>query len=376
MTDRGTRAGSDPVDWGHARRVARMVAGREPLAESYLGASLAADFSALTTDAEALVADFTGLRAAAPATAALLDRHAWVDANVESLRRLLGPLTARLGVRLQHGVFAPVARATAAAEMGFLLGFLAKRVLGQYDLLVLEGDESDRAPDATPAVVPAADAVYYVGPNILAIEKRYAFRPRDFRLWIALHEVTHRAQFNGVPWMRAHYLLLVEQMLSLVDPDPLLVFRALGNAADELRAGRNPLDQGGLVALFATKEQRAVLDQVQALMSLLEGHGNYVMSELGRVHVQGEERMARVLSARRRRTGLGAQIHKLLGFDAKMRQYETGERFVRAVVATGGPEALDRAWAEPASLPTLAELDAPDEWLERVRPRAPLADHA
>jgi len=371
VTDRGTRAGSDPIDWGHARRVARMVAGREPLAESYLGASLTTDFSGLTTDAEALVAEFTGLRAAAPATAALLDRHAWVDANVESLRRLLGPLTARLGTRLQHGVFAPVARVTAAAEMGFLLGFLAKRVLGQYDLLVFEADEADGSASSAPA----ADAVYYVGPNILAIEKRYAFRPRDFRLWIALHEVTHRAQFNGVPWMRAHYLSLVEQMLSLVDPDPLILFRALGNVADELRAGRNPLDQGGLVALFATEQQRAVLDQVQALMSLLEGHGNYVMSELGRVHVHGEERMARVLSARRRRTGLGAQVHKLLGFDAKMRQYEIGERFVRAVIDRGGPEALDRAWAAPAALPSLAELDAPESWLDRVRPLAPLADH-
>ncbi|HEX5616424.1 MAG TPA: zinc-dependent metalloprotease [Acidimicrobiia bacterium] len=370
MTDRGTRAGPDPIDWGHARRVARTVAGREPLAESYLGASLAADFSALTTDAEALVAEFTGLRATVPATAALLDRGAWVDANVDSLRRLLGPLTARLGKRLHGGPFAPIARATAAAEMGFLLGFLAKRVLGQYDLLVLEGDESADAPGGS-----VADAVYYVGPNILAIEKRYAFRPRDFRLWIALHEVTHRAQFNGVPWMRAHYLSLVEQMLSLVDPDPFVIFRALGNAADELRAGRNPLDQGGLVALFATTEQRAVLDQVQALMSLLEGHGNYVMSVLGQEHVAGEERMARVLSARRRRTGLGAQIHKLLGFDAKMRQYEVGERFVRAVVDAGGPAALDHAWSDPSALPTLAELDAPDAWLARVRPWAPLADH-
>jgi putative hydrolase len=133
-----------------------------------------------------------------------------------------------------------------------------------------------------------------------------------------------------------------------------------------MRAGRNPLDQGGLVALFASDEQRDVLGQIQSLMSLLEGHGNYVMSELGRRHVQGEERMARVLSERRLRTGVGAQVHKLLGLDAKMRQYEIGERFVRAVIAEAGPSGLDAAWRDPGSLPRVEELERPHDWLDRV----------
>ena len=137
-------------------------------------------------------------------------------------------------------------------------------------------------PDGLPT-----DAVYYVGANILSLEKRFAFRPADFRLWIAIHEVTHRAQFTGVPWMREYFLGLVREALELVDPDPRTMLRAVSSAVDEVRAGRNPLDEGGLVGLFASPEQRGVLGQVQALMSVLEGHGNVVMDDLGREHVAG-----------------------------------------------------------------------------------------
>ncbi len=180
----------DPIDWALAERVARRFAGHEPLAASYLAGSLRADFDAVTTEAEALVADYTGLRAPGPARAQVVDRSSWVGANVSSMRQLLAPLTARVGERMASSRVAPIGRRVAGTETGVLLGYLAQRVLGQYDLLVLDDDAS-------------ADAVYYVGGNILALEKRFAFRPRDFRLWIAIHEVTHRAQFTGVPWMKS-----------------------------------------------------------------------------------------------------------------------------------------------------------------------------
>jgi coenzyme F420 biosynthesis associated uncharacterized protein len=185
-------------------------------------------------------------------------------------------------------------------------------------------------------------------------------------LWIAIHEVTHRAQFVGVPWMRDYFLSLVRQVFELVDPDPRALARALGNAVEAIRRGQNPLDEGGLVSLIATPEQRGVLGQVQALMSLLEGHGNYVMNDLGHRHVAGDERMARVLHQRRQVGGVVAQLHKLLGLEQKMRQYEVGERFVRGVVDLGGPRAIDHAWAAPENLPQPAELDDPVAWLTRV----------
>jgi len=211
------------------------------------------------------------------------------------------------------------------------------------------------------------EAVYYVGANVLGLEKRFAFRPRDFRLWIAIHEVTHRAQFVGVPWMREYFMSLVHQVFELVDPDPRTFTRALSNAVDAIRRGENPLDEGGLVTLIATPEQRGVLDQVQALMSLLEGHGNVVMTDLGAKHVAGEERMARVLHQRRQSGGIAQQIQKLLGLEQKMRQYEVGEKFVRGVLDIGGPRAIDHAWVAPENLPLLAELDDPASWLVRVQ---------
>ena len=350
----------DPVDWATARRVARFVAGRDPLADSYLAASLQSDFGALTVRAEDLVAEYTGLRAPGHATAQVLDRRDWVESNIASMRSLLDPLMQRFGERMAHNPLAPVSRRIAATEMGGLLGYLAQRVLGQYDLLVPDGP----TPSAGGAL--HADAVYYVGSNILSLEKRFAFRPTDFRLWIAIHEVTHRAQFTGVPWMRGYFLGLVREALELVDPDPRTMLRAVSSAVDEMRAGRNPLDEGGLVGLFASPAQRGVLGRVQSLMSVLEGHGNVVMDDLGREHVAGQERMSRVLQQRRKIGGITGALHKMLGIEQKMRQYEVGEEFVRGVYAIGGRPAFDAVWQSPENLPTTAELHEPARWLARV----------
>lgn len=352
----------DPVDWALAARVARRFAGREPLASSYLGRSLRPDFDAVTAEAEELVADRTGLRAPGPGRAEVLDRAGWIDANITSMRRMLAPLTARIGERMSRSPMAPVGRRVAGTEMGVLLGFLAQRVLGQYDLLVPEEPEGPEGGHTAGG----RDAVYYVGPNVLVLEKRYAFRPRDFRRWIALHEVTHRAQFTGVPWLKAHFMALVERSLTMVDPDPRRLAQAMARAADEIRRGRNPLDEGGLVALLASPEQRGVLAEVQSLMSLLEGHGNAVMNALGRENVNGQERMARILHARRRARGLTGAIHKVLGIDSKMRQYEVGESFVAAVEREAGARAIDAAWRGPQWLPTADELTNPEVWLARV----------
>jgi coenzyme F420 biosynthesis associated uncharacterized protein len=359
VTQTETAAPPEPVDWDLAERVARRFAGREPIAASYLGGSLHPDFSAVTREAEELVAGFTGLHAPGTASACVLDRPQWVHANVASMRRMLHPLTARVGERMARSPVAPIGRRVAGTEMGVLLGFMAQRVLGQYDLLVPDDSDAEVTTDGS-------GAVYYVGANILALEKRYAFRPRDFRLWIAIHEVTHRAQFTAIPWMKQYFLSLVEQALAIVDPDPGRLVQAMVRAADELRQGRNPLDEGGLVALFASQEQRGVLAQVQALMSLLEGHGNSVMNALGRAHVAGQERMARVLQARRRSRGVAGILYKLLGFESKLRQYELGETFVAAVERAGGPRAIDAAWRGPENLPTIDELTRPTEWLDRV----------
>jgi coenzyme F420 biosynthesis associated uncharacterized protein len=355
MTDTaGVSVGPDPVDWRLAERIGRGVAGREALASSYLADSLVRDFVSATAVAEDAVADYTGLRGPGRAVAEVVDRGGWIAANVRAMRELLAPLTDRFAERMARHPFAPVGRRVAGTEVGVLLGYVAQRVLGQYDLLVPDGDDGH------------GDRVYYVGANVLGLEKRYAFRPVDFRLWIALHEVTHRAQFTGVPWLRGYFLDQVHELVGGIEPDPGVLLAGVGRAANAMRAGRSPVDERGIVGLFANDAQREAMDRVQALMSLLEGHGNAVMNHLGADLVAAQARMAGILSARRNARGATALLHRLMGLEMKMRQYEVGEAFVDAVTDLAGFRALDAAWRGPAHLPTLAELSAPADWLARV----------
>ena len=354
----------DPIAWDLAERVAVRVAGREPFADSYHYASLQPDFDELTAEAEELVAQATGLRSlAGPARARVTDRAGWVRANIASFQRLLRPVTDRLGPKLGGSPIAPVTRAVAGAELGTLLGWMSTRVLGQYDLLLVEDDRPEDQ-----------DIVYYVGPNVIALEKRFAFPPREFRLWLALHEVTHRAQFTGIPWMRDHFRTLVEGTLGTVEPDPKRLLEAIRRAVDELRAGRNPLDEGGLIALLASPEQHAVLQKVQGLMSLLEGHGDVTMDRAGAAQIPSAPRFSAVLRDRRTQASAPVRfVQRLVGLEAKLRQYEMGERFIEAVEAAGGPALLDQAWRGPDWLPTLAEIRQPPLWIARIREAEPAA---
>jgi coenzyme F420 biosynthesis associated uncharacterized protein len=242
----------------------------------------------------------------------------------------------------------------AGAEVGALLGWMSTRVLGQYDLLVIENEDEEEQ-----------DIVYYVGPNVLALEKRYAFPPKEFRLWLALHEVTHRAQFTGIPWMRPHFLSLVDSSLAAFDPDPKRFMVALRRAVDSARAGNNPLDEGGIITLLASPEQHAVLQRIQGLMSLLEGHGDLVMDRAAHGRVPSAARFQQVLHQRRQTTGPARLLQKLIGLEAKLRQYQDGEDFLEAVEKSQ-VASIDLLWRGPEWLPTLPEIKQPDLWLARV----------
>lgn len=353
---------SSPVDWELAERVAVRAAGREPFSDSYLGHSLQRDFDEATAEAEELVAEHTGLRSlSGPARARVTDRAGWVHANVNSFQRLLRPLTERFGDRMGNSVASSVTRKVGGVEVGMLLGWMSARVLGQYDLLVIDDPAEADAEDQ--------DLVYYVGPNVLALEKRFAFPPKEFRLWLALHEVTHRAQFTGVPWLREHYLGLVQQTLDSVDPDPKRFLDALAKVVDDLRQGRKPLDDGGLATLLATPAQRVVIDKIGGLMSLLEGHGDVTMDRAGADRIPSSHRFSTVLRERRANANPAAKlVQRLLGIEAKINQYAQGESFIAEVERLGGgPEALDPVWRGSSWLPTLSEIRDPAEWLDRVR---------
>jgi len=345
----------ETVDWEMALRIARKVGKGEPFAESYHWAPLVADFDRLTAVAEARVSETTGLvSTAGPARARVVKRSEWAEANVESFQRLLRPLTEKLG---SQSSFGSVGRQVAGLEVGTLLGWMSTRVLGQYDLLIAEDDHPDDQ-----------DLVYYVGPNVLSLERRFAFPPEEFRLWLALHECTHRAQFTGVPWLREHFLALVEQVLDSVDHDPKRVARALRQITEDLRSGRKPLDEGGLAAALATPAQKKILDQIGGMMSLLEGHGDVTMDRAGAELIPAADRFGRVLRQRRESaSGIVKLLQRLIGLEAKLAQYAQGEKFIAEVERVGGPELLERAWQGSSWLPTLAEIREPTSWIERVR---------
>ena len=402
------------VDWELARRIAHRVADRRPLPPNYNHRSMERDFAAHTAVAEELVAAETGLVSLnGAARGKVTTRTGWIDANIKSFQRLLKPLADRLagdggdggggdkngsavrsgsganGLRIGGSVSggsgsssssangsgpdgsgsnisnasklsARMMQKFAALEVGAMLGWMSTRVLGQYDLLVIENEEAPLEEDGQ-------DVVYYVAPNIAALEWRHGFPPDEFRLWIALHEVTHRAQFTGVAWLREHFLSLVDQSLNAVSTDPKAFGTAMSQIAAARREGRNPFAEGGIAVLVASPEQREVLDQIMGMMSLLEGHGDVTMDRAGAEHLSEIPRFRRVISHRRSQVGpLAKLMRQMMGIEAKMNQYAAGERFIAAVEEAGGTEFLDKAWEGPECLPSMAEIREPKLWIDRV----------
>lgn len=357
---------SGPIAWDVAERVAGWVSNRRPLPAPYRPDLVQRDFDELVGQAEELVAEATGLRSASGAARAkVTDRAGWVHANVASFQRLVGPHLDRLNpakvaatnpvTQALAGPLSSAGRVATGTQMGVVLGWLSTRVLGQYDLLLTEEAVEDQ------------DMVYFVGPNVVALEQQHGFDPRQFRLWLALHEVTHRCQFTAIPWMRDYFVSLVEEGLGSLDPDPTRLAEALKRLTEELRAGRNPLRDNGALGLVATPEQLEGLHRIQALMSLLEGHGDVTMDRAGAAAIPSAARFAKVLRQRRNQTrGPAKLLQQLIGIEAKFRQYEEGERFIAAVEETGGPGLLDKAWRGPEWLPSLTEIRDPSVWISRV----------
>jgi coenzyme F420 biosynthesis associated uncharacterized protein len=353
---------ANAVSWDVAQRVAVWAgSGRAPFGspppaiDAATEAALRADFEKATARAEELVVAATGLEpASGAARAVVVDRAQWVAGNIASFRHLLDPVIERLDTGTLPGPLAGAARSVTGAQLGVVLGWMSTRVLGQYDVL-FAGEADD------------GNAVTYLGPNVVALERRHGFPPDQFRLWIALHEVTHRCQFTGVPWLRPHFLALVDESLATMAPDPRRFLEGLRRATDAVRSGRNPLDDAGILGLVAPPEQLAVIRRMQAMMTLLEGHGDVTMDRAAPGEVPEADRFSRTLRERRKRASAPARVlQQLAGIDAKLRQYEQGERFVHAVEQSGGPALLARVWEGPEQLPTAEEIRDPALWVARV----------
>lgn len=352
-----------------ASAVARRVAGSSGLDRSYLMDRLRADLDETVPLSEQLIAESSGIPAPPPVQWGLIDRATWAEANISSMTTMLDPVVDKIGDRLDRLPFAArvAQRALVSVEVGVLLGYVSRRVLGQYDLLVPADDGSSEARRRRKALPAGGAALYFVGPNLIETERRYGFVPRDFAMWVALHEVTHRYQFEGVPWLRPHFLGLVKRYVDTVDIDAKGLVNQLGVAVQRLASKEVPPEERSPMYLLASDKQRQVLDEIQALMAVIEGHGNYVMDSVGERVIPSMRRMRHVFESRREQVNLLQKvISSTLGLEMKLKQYELGQAFCEGAVRAAGPDVLGRLWVGPEQLPTLTELKTPHLWLGRV----------
>jgi coenzyme F420 biosynthesis associated uncharacterized protein len=336
------------ADWDTALQFGRKVAGpgvRVPAAER---ARMREDFATLVPRAESLITDHTGMSVIGFASRAwVMARSEWIRANLTGLQRLLEPLADRLNSGASsRGSFK---RKAMGVQAGALFGYVGRRVLGQYDVFLPPDDDG---------------LLYFVGPNVAEVEQRFALPTRDFRLWVAIHEVTHRVQFGSAPWLRGHLRGLVDSYLAGISLDSREIIEQLKRAAMEARSGAEARMSG--IFLLLTPQQRDLFTQMQGLMSLLEGHASYVMNEVARDHVADVDRMRLALQVRRKGTQVERGIQKAIGFEQKIQQYEGGESFVREVIARAGMDTFNRVWTAPELLPTLDEIREPARWVSRA----------
>lgn len=343
---------SSRPSWG---RISSRLAGGYPLAETYHWANLSEEMARLTDEVSDVVPGATGLDLPGSPLTVVIDRAEWIERNVSTFALLTEPARRKLEERMADTGSGQSAAALAeklmAAETRAVLSVLARRVLGQYELVLPTGE--------------SGDVVAYVGPNILQMERTHQFNPAEFRYWVALHEMTHRAQFQGVPWMRGYFLGLVTELVESSRPEPGMLGRVVDLIGERRAAGTPIIDERGLFGIFGTREQNAVVDKVQALMSLLEGHGHVVMDRVGAERLKSQERMSRVLKGRRQDRRARA-FFRLTGLEMKLKQYKQGERFVMAVEREAGWDTLRLAFRGASSLPDLGEIRDPTAWLRRV----------
>ena len=342
------------VDWGFAKATGRLLVQAGPKILPGQADEVVASLRSAAERSRGPVAETARMHSERGSAVLIVDRPGWIDANVDSLKSMLEPvIKAMLAKRKSQAPGSPlilgVGGKVTGAEVGTLTAFLASRILGQYDL----------APDGTPRLL-------LVAPNVLHTETELGVDSADFRLWICMHEETHRVQFTAVPWLRQHVIDTARQLSLDLAPDPEQLGEQIRqiahNLPDAFRSGSN-----GLTDIFATPQQRADIAKVTAIMSLLEGHADVVMDDVGPAIVPSVAHIrARFQQRRQNVTGIDKVLRRLLGLEAKMRQYRDGAVFVRAVTDKVGIDGFNAVWTSPDTLPLPDEIENPSAWVQRV----------
>ena len=344
MTSAAADGARDIVDWDFAVRIGSGIAGEGPSISRAEASAVVAELRADAARATPLVKEFTGLDAP-PDTAPVLvvDRAGWVQANADAFSRVMTPVIDKVVTHRPSGIARSVGAKVTGAEVGGLLGFLSSKVLGQFD----------------PFFAPYG-RLLLVAPNIVGVERELHVDPTDFRLWVCLHEETHRVQFTANPWLRDHVFSEVEALADTMDAQSLLS-EGLARAVEVVKGNGNLLDA------VASPEQRAIMDRLTGMMSLLEGHADVVMDGVGPTVIPTVATIREAFDKRRKGVGsLDRIIRRLLGLEQKMAQYRDGAVFVRTVVDRVGMDRFNTVWSGPETLPSKDEIHAPDQWIARV----------
>ena len=347
------------VDWGLAERLAVAIAGTGG-EHDWVGQ---VEIDGAADRAVSLVVEYTQMepRGDLPRPEAV-DRPEWIRANLAAFRGMSGDLERRLADSIPlpepfRGVTRTLAGTVGGAEVGLVLGYVARKVLGQYDLAVI-------GPTRTPRLL-------FVSANLAQAHRRLGGDREVFVHWIALHEATHAVQFASVPWLREHLGGMVEELLegATLGADLSALRSALRRALqrpDPRRLARQ-LREEGLVQLLSGPRQAALLRRLQAAMAVIEGHAEHVMDAIGTRLDPGYARLRDALEAEReQRSAIDVIVIRLLGLDMKLRQYRLGKRFADSVAERSGITGLNEVWRGPGSLPDPEELRDPDRWMTRV----------
>jgi coenzyme F420 biosynthesis associated uncharacterized protein len=327
------------VDWGVASDLGKTVGGPGPVISAIDRARMREDLARVVPEAQDIVTDLTGMRVEGfRARPWVMSRGEWVATNMTALQRLLDPLAARL---LTDRNRSELRRKALGVQIGILFGYVSRRVLGQYDVFLPPDDDG---------------LLYFVGPNLVEVEQRFDLDGHEFRLWVSLHEVTHRVQFGATPWLRGYLSGLVDAYLDTVQMDTSQLLAQAKRAIDDVRSGAIDWRGPNALLLLLTPQQRDLFQKMQSLMSLLEGHASYVMNVAAVGRITQLDRMRRALRQRRHSTGAEKAFQRAIGLESKVRQYDVGEQFVRHVVERAGWEGFNLVWRGEGDLPLLDEI--------------------
>jgi coenzyme F420 biosynthesis associated uncharacterized protein len=334
------------VDWGFAATVGQRLARPGPRSTDYTRRQVVENLATAAKAAEPPVREVTGLHTeGAVPEARIIDRPGWIRAAAESMRAMTG------GTDKPRGV---ISGRVTGAQTGAVLAFVSSGILGQYD--------------------PFSDggALLLVYPNVIAVERQLRLEPSDFRLWVCLHEVTHRVQFTANPWLSSHMSQALGVLTQEGSDDVAQVVSRLAAFA----RGRGDSSQGdpnstgilGLLRAVQSDPQREALDQLLVLGTLLEGHADHVMDAVGPLVVPSVSTIRSRFDERRNRKQPPLQrlLRALLGIDAKLSQYTRGKAFVDHVVDRVGMARFNAVWTSPETLPRPIEIEYPQRWIDRV----------